>query len=100
MPGPTPGAALTDSGARQSAALALPDGRGRCLLCNKDFAAYSNAKIHVAHQHQATQQVECTLCDYVAPNRNCFAKHINRAHKMYGVKNIVSTYGRIIDYKM
>ena len=79
--------------------LSLPDGRAKCLECGKMYTTVDNARHHFRKLHglDPPVRIQCTICGSCFPHATHFRVHINRSHKIVGVKNIVGTYGLFVD---
>ena len=77
----------------------LPDGSARCLRCNKNYSDVQNARQHYRKFHGVDPpvRIQCTICGKCSHHPTQFRVHINRVHKIVGVKNIVGTYGIFVD---
>ncbi len=76
--------------------LALPDGQGRCVPCNKIFKRLPAAKRHYEVIHAANvSTVECCYCQKIF-NEFAFRTHLNTKHNIRGVKNVLQLYGKVI----
>ena len=52
--------------------------------------------MHVRQVHFATR-VQCVVCQEVVCNSQSFRKHVLRVHGVSGVKNVVETYGKMVE---
>ena len=79
--------------------VSLPDGRAKCLECDKIYTTHENARHHFRKLHGSDPpvRIQCTICGASFPHATHFRVHINRSHKIFGVKNIVGTYGLFVD---
>ena len=79
--------------------MSLLDGRAKCLVCGKIYTTRENARHHFRNFHGSDPpvRIQCTLCGSYFPQANHFRVHINRSHKIVGVKNVIGTYGLYVD---
>jgi hypothetical protein len=79
---------------RNTHAIALPDGRGKCTLCEKVFKCFRYTKMHIEIKHQPQTKIMCTFCNKFSKNVYAFRNHVQLMHNITGVQNVVETYGK------
>ena len=74
----------------------LSTGQAHCRLCDRLFNSLSSAKSHLANVHSC-RRVECQLCGHVDNSVQSFRMHIVRRHGIRGCKNVLQTYGNVLE---
>ena len=80
--------------ADEEKAIPLPAGRALCSFCKKEFSNSQNANAHIKNYHLKSSNIayQCNICESQFKNTHLFRLHINRTHKIFGVKNFVEQY--------
>lgn len=72
------------------------DGRIHCLVCDKMFSSVTSSRNHLRNTHNP-QAVQCSLCSIISASVHSFRMHVKRSHGITGARNVLETYGRLLE---
>ena len=72
-----------DASANFTGPITLPNGRGQCLTCGKEFFSYSVARRHFINSHAGGRRSKCHLCGKEYKNVDVLKMHLRAVHNIF-----------------